>query len=170
MLLKIFLLLNSLKKKFENFLQSISLKKKNRKFFTANFIEKKFQKFFTVNLRLLKNFLLLNSLQKKSKIFYSQFHWKKILKIFQKIRKKIFCLKKKNGHRGVKCSFFFSKIRHHLSLGFDIIYLKSRKYSTKKSDKQNVFKIAWMFLISSHFNMCFLCSGFSYMFFMLFLF
>ena len=42
--LKNFLLLNSLKKKFENFLQSISLKK-NPNFFTANFIQKNFEKF-----------------------------------------------------------------------------------------------------------------------------
>ena len=40
-----FLLLNSLKKKFKNFSQSISLKKQIENFFTANFIEKNFENF-----------------------------------------------------------------------------------------------------------------------------
>ena len=75
MLLKIFLLLNSLKKKFENFLQSISLKKH-----FENFSEN------------------------PKKTFLSK--------------------KKKTVTRGKgKCSFFSSKIRHHLLLGFDVFIL-----------------------------------------------
>ena len=83
------------------------------------------------------------------KIFYSQFHWKNISKFFQKIRKsffckknknltvkkhfeifsenpkKFFCKKKKKDVTWGKCTYFPSKIRRDLSLGFDLMLSKN---------------------------------------------
>ena len=124
MRLKIFLLLNSLQKEFENFFTVNFIEKKKSKFFYSQFYWKKFRKFLIVNFRLLKNFLLLNSLQKKFENFLQSISLKKIFENFSENPKKNFLpKKKKNGHRGGKCSFFSSKIRHHLSLDFDVIYL-----------------------------------------------
>ena len=91
-----------------------------RKFFTVNFIAKKFQKFLIVNFRLLKNFLLLNSLKKQFENFLQSISLKKNFDNFSENPKKKFLPKKKNDHRG-ECPFFSSKIRHHLSLGFDML-------------------------------------------------
>ena len=73
---------------------------------------------------LLKNFLLLNSLQKEFENFLQSISLKKNFENFSENPKKtFFAKKKKNGHRG-GCSFFSSKIQHHLSLGFDILHDK----------------------------------------------
>ena len=63
-----------------------------------------------------------DSLKKISKIFYSQFHWKNNSTFFRKIRRKQFLPQKKKGVTGGENPNNFSrKIRHDLSLGFDII-------------------------------------------------
>ena len=131
-------------KKIQKFFTANFIAKTFRNVFTANFIEKNFPKFLIVNFRLLKNFLLLNSLQNKFENFLQSISLKKISKIFQKIRKKHFCLKKKKRSQG-GCSFFPSKIRHHLSLGFDIFLFFEKKMFLLKNDfskklKKNNFK------------------------------
>ena len=105
------------KKVLEFFLNEFS-SKNFPQFFAVNFIKKNFEKFLIVNLRLLKNFLLLNSLKKNSKFFYSQFDWKNISKFFQKIRKKIFCQKKKGSQGRWKMHLFFQQNLTRPFVGF----------------------------------------------------
>ena len=96
----------SLQNNFENFFQPISLQK-NFENFLQPILWKKFRKFFIVNFKLLKKiFFTAEFIAKNSKFFYSQFHWKKISKNFQKIRKKFFCLKNKKRSQGGNAPFF----------------------------------------------------------------
>ena len=124
-------------KKFSNFF-SMKLTVKNfRIFFTAEFIAKKLRKFFTVNFiekiskifnsqfeAIEKNFTAEFIAKKIRNFFTVNFIKKKIFRnVFQKIRKTIFLPQKTKGSHGGggECSFFSSKIRHDLSLGFDIL-------------------------------------------------
>ena len=70
----------------------------------------------------MKNFLLLNSLKKISKIFTVNFI-EKNFEFFSENPKKSVLPQKKRGHRGrgENPDNFSSKIRHDLSLGFDIM-------------------------------------------------
>ena len=56
----------------------------------------------------------------KKKI-YSQFHWKKF-DIFSENSKKKICHKQKGGHGGGNPNNFSKKIRHDLSLDFDVFF------------------------------------------------
>ena len=107
-------------KNFRIFLLLNSLKKKKSKFFYSQFYWKRFREFLIVNFRLLKNFLLLNSLQKKFENFLQSISLKKNFENFSENPKKTFLPKKKTVTGGGECSFFSSKIRHHFSLGFDV--------------------------------------------------
>ena len=111
-------------KKFLNF---FCIEFSSKKFFNE-ICCKKFSNFFYCWIHCKNNSKILYSQfhwKNISKFFYSQFHWKNISKFFQKIRKNVFCLKKKKGSQGAGgCSFFSSKIRHGLSLGFDIYLAK----------------------------------------------
>ena len=82
----------------------------------------------------IRNFLRMNSLKKISKIFNCQFHWKNNSKFFRKIRKKNILSQKQRGHRGGNPNNFSRKIRHDLSLAFDItnIIPSSMFFSTRQ--------------------------------------
>ena len=70
---------------------------------------------------LLKNFLLLNSLKRKFENFLQSISLKKNFENFSENPKKKFLPKKKqNRSQGGEMPLFSSKIRHHLSLGFDV--------------------------------------------------
>ena len=108
-------------KKFSNFVfNEIDCKK----LFYSQFHWKKFRKFLIVNFRLWKNVLLLNSLQKKFENFLQSISLKEHFEIFLENPKKTFLAEKKKG--GAKnAPFFSSKIRHDLSLGFDVCMMIS---------------------------------------------
>ena len=96
---------------------SIKLAVKNFRFFFFNEIDcKKFLNFF-FNEFSSKKFLI--HCKKKFENFLQSISLKKNFENFSENPKKNFCLKKKRGHGGGICSFFSSKIRHHLSLSFD---------------------------------------------------
>ena len=106
---------------FEKIFTVNCIEKNFKNFLWIGFIKKKFEKFLMVNFRLLKIFLLLNSFKKFWK-FLQSISLKKISKVFQKIRKKNFFHKKKGVTWGDENPDNFSrKIRHDLSLGFDIL-------------------------------------------------
>ena len=101
--------MNSAVKNFRKFLiVNFRLLKKNSKFFTAEFIQKNFRKFFTAEVieKIFRNVLQLISLKKKFDIFS------------ENSGKKNFCHQKKRGRNP---NNFSRKIRHDLSLGFDIL-------------------------------------------------
>ena len=132
--LKIFLLLNSLKKKFENFLQSISLKKKKSKFFYSQFYWKKFRKFLIVNFRLLKNFLLLNSLQKKFENFLQSISLKKNFENFSENPKKNLLPKKNKTVTGGGNAPFFP-VKSDTTFYWVLMWSFYKKINNKKLSK-----------------------------------
>ena len=105
--------MNSAVKSFEMFFfNSLKLTIKNfGKFFTAEFIEKNFENFeLVVNFRLFK---------KNSKFYTAEFIEKNFKNFFGKFEKKnIFPQKERGGNP----NNFSRKIRHDLSLGFDISF------------------------------------------------